>query len=56
MIDHSLGYIEAEKRIVTAQREDHVQLDLTGLSLTQLPASLGKLTQLQVLGLNNNGL
>ena len=50
------GYREAERRIEAARRSGETALDLSGLKLTALPESLGQLTQLQGLFLDNNWL
>jgi internalin A len=47
---------EAERRIAEARRQNAIELDLTGLGLTEMPAALGELRQLQVLSLRNNEL
>ena len=43
------AYRQAEERIEHARREKATELDLSSLGLTELPDSLGQLTQLQSL-------
>ena len=55
------AYLKAEKKIEAAQRSGATELDLNGwespsLRLTELPESLGQLTQLQSLNLSGNRL
>ncbi len=47
---------EAERRIAEARRTNATELDLSGLSLTEVPAALFELQQLQILLLANNQL
>jgi Leucine-rich repeat (LRR) protein len=53
---HGLAYIIAENKIEAARRSRETELDLSGMKLTELPESLGQLTQLQSLNLSNNRL
>src|ERR1039458_3534530 len=46
----------AEKRIEAAGKSNASSLDLSGLGLTELPASIGQLTQLQQLNVSQNRL
>jgi len=50
------AYREAEQRIEEARRAGATVLDLHGMELTELPALLSQLTQLQSLDLNSNQL
>jgi len=50
------AYYEAEKKIREARRSGAKELDLIGMKLTELPESLGQLTQLQSLDLSYNQL
>jgi Leucine-rich repeat (LRR) protein len=47
-------YREAEEKIEEARRSDATALDLSGMGLTEVPESLGQLTQLQLLNLSGN--
>jgi internalin A len=47
---------EAERRIAEARRQHATELDLSHLRLTEVPAALGQLQQLQKLHLRNNQL
>jgi internalin A len=47
---------EAERRIAEARRENATKLSLSGLGLTEVPATLGELRLLQALWLDNNQL
>jgi internalin A len=47
---------EAQKRINVALKKGATELDLSGLGLTSLPESLGKLTQLTILDVSDNEL
>ena len=47
---------QAEERIEQARRDRDTELDLSRLRLTELPDSLGQLTQLQTLDVSNNQL
>jgi Leucine-rich repeat (LRR) protein len=49
-------YQEAERRIEAARQENTIQLDLSGLWLTELPETIASLTQLQTLNLSGNQL
>src|SRR4051812_16734426 len=53
---HDQAYRTAEERIEQARQQDAKKLDLSDLNLTELPESLGQLTQLQYLYLQNNRL
>lgn len=46
----------AEERIEIARRTNATELDLSGLGLTELPSSIGKLTELERLYASNNKL
>jgi internalin A len=50
------AYQKAEQRIAEARRTGARELNLSGLELTELPESLGQLTQLQTLDVSNNQL
>ena len=50
------AYREAEKKIEAARRKGATELDLSEMKLTELPESLGQLTQLQSLNLSHNQL
>lgn len=50
------AYREAEEKIEEARRSGATQLDLSEMELTELPESLGHLTQLQMLHINRNQL
>jgi len=50
------AYREAEKKIEAALKTGTTELDLNGMKLTELPESIGQLTQLQLLNLSNNQL
>jgi internalin A len=50
------AYREAEKKIEAARRSRATVLDLSYMSLTKLPESLGQLTQLESLSLEDNRL
>ena len=50
------AYQEAEQRIEQARREGATELGLRRMELTELPESLGELTQLQTLDLSGNQL
>ena len=50
------AYRQAEERIERARREKATTLDLSGIRLTELPNSLGQLTQLQSLDVSGNQL
>ena len=50
------AYKEAEKKIAEALKSGATKLDLSGMELTELPESIGQLTQLQTLNLRNNQL
>jgi len=50
------AYLEAKKRIEEARRSGARKLSLSGMGITELPAKLGQLTQLQILDLAHNGL
>jgi internalin A len=54
--DMSDPMAEAERRIAEARRQNAINLDLSGLGLTEVPASLGELRQLQEISLHNNQL
>ena len=47
---------EAERRIAEARQQNATELNLSDLGLTEVPAALGQLQQLQVLSLFNNQL
>jgi GTPase SAR1 family protein len=53
---HDQAYHEAEKKIEAARRSGATNLDLSGMRHTELPKSLGQLTQLQLLNLAGNRL
>jgi Leucine-rich repeat (LRR) protein len=50
------AYRQAEKKIEEARRSGAKELHLVGMVLTELPESLGQLTQLQSLDLSQNEL
>jgi hypothetical protein len=50
------AYRKAEQKIEEARRSGVTELDLSGMELTELPESLGQLTQLQSLNIQRNGL
>lgn len=50
------AYQEAEKKIEAARKAQDKQLDLNRMGLSELPESLGQLTQLQLLYLSGNQL
>ena len=50
------AYREAEKKIEEARRSGATELDFSGMRLTELPESIGKLTKLQELYLTDNQL
>ncbi|MCI0551320.1 MAG: leucine-rich repeat domain-containing protein [Anaerolineae bacterium] len=50
------AYREAEKKIQQALKSDATTLSLSDMKLTELPESIGQLTQLQSLNLSNNQL
>ena len=50
------AYYEAEKQIEEARRSGANKLNLISMKLTELPESLGGLTQLQILNLSRNKL
>jgi Leucine-rich repeat (LRR) protein/GTPase SAR1 family protein len=50
------AYINAEKKIEEAQRLGATNLSLSGMEITELPESLGQLTQLKALDLRYNKL
>jgi len=50
------AYREAEKKIEEARQAGATRLDLSAMNLTELPESLGQLTQLQTLDLAGNQL
>ncbi|MBD2614514.1 hypothetical protein H6G94_25110 [Nostoc punctiforme FACHB-252] len=47
---------EVKQRIEKAQREGAIELDLSGMGLTEMPEAIASLTQLQVLDLSSNQL
>ncbi|MFG6101585.1 COR domain-containing protein [Leptothoe sp. EHU-05/26/07-4] len=49
------GYREAERRIEVARQEGATELDLSNLALTEVPESIGQLTQLDKLDLSGYG-
>jgi len=51
-----IAFREAEKRIEEARQSGATELDLSGFKLTELPESMGQLTQLRTLSLANNQL
>ena len=55
-MDSDKFYREAKKRIDQAWRTRAKELDLDGMELTELPESLGQLTQLRELNLSSNQL
>ena len=50
------AYRKAEQKIEAARRSRATKLDLSDMGLTELPESLGQLTQLQSLNLTDNQL
>jgi len=50
------AFEEAKQQIDQARRDGATELSLSGMKLTELPESLGQLTQLQTLTLNGNQL
>lgn len=50
------AFKKAKRKIDQAQRDGATELSLVGMRLTQLPESLGQLTQLQSLVLSYNQL
>ncbi|MGF1519862.1 MAG: COR domain-containing protein [Nodosilinea sp.] len=50
------AYQEAERRIEVARQEGAIELDLSGLGLTELPEAIASLTQLQSFNLSRNQL
>lgn len=50
------NYFEAQRRIQVAQETQASELDLSGLSLTQVPTAIMQLTKLQKLNLSGNRL
>jgi hypothetical protein len=56
MMARDEAYKKAEQKIEAARRSRAIVLDLGGMKLTELPESLGQLTQLQALFLYNNQL
>ncbi|MBE9210815.1 leucine-rich repeat domain-containing protein [Nostoc sp. LEGE 06077] len=50
------AYREAEQRIEQARRKGAVELDLSGMGLTELPEEIASVTQLQTLNLSRNQL
>ncbi len=53
---HDAAFRKAEKEIAEARRTGATKLHLSRMRLTELPESLGQLTQLQTLHLNSNQL
>jgi len=53
---HDEAYLEAEKKIEKVMQSGAIELDLGSIELTELPGSLGKLTQLTKLNLSHNKL
>src|SRR5438128_12284109 len=53
---HGKAYRNAEEKIEKARRSVATELDLSRMGLTELPESLGQLTQLQSLILSGNRL
>lgn len=53
---HAGAFAEAARRIEEARRGRHTHISLSGLSLTRIPETLWKLTELQKLSLNGNRL
>ncbi|MBE0680290.1 MAG: hypothetical protein IH589_00110, partial [Anaerolineales bacterium] len=51
---HDEAYYKAEKEIQEAQKSGATELDLSGMELTELPESIGDLTQLHKLNLGRN--
>ncbi|MFN8413766.1 MAG: COR domain-containing protein [Anaerolineales bacterium] len=51
---HDQAYLQAEKKIEEALKSGATKLNLSDMSLTELPESIGELTQLQVLNLGHN--
>ncbi|RIK29270.1 MAG: hypothetical protein DCC56_13010 [Anaerolineae bacterium] len=51
---HDPAYLQAEKKIEEALQSGATGLDLRSMELTELPESIGKLTQLQKLDLGHN--
>ena len=50
------AYKQAEQKIQQALQSGATELDLSGMKLTELPESIGQLTQLQTLNLFRNQL
>ncbi|MBF2095391.1 MAG: leucine-rich repeat domain-containing protein, partial [Synechococcales cyanobacterium K44_A2020_017] len=50
------AYRVAEQCIETARQENAINLDLSGLDLTELPEAIASLTQLKLLHLSRNQL
>jgi internalin A len=50
------AYLAAEKKIQQALQSGATELDLSSMKLTELPESIGQLTQLQILRLHRNQL
>jgi internalin A len=53
---HDQAYDPAERIIENIRRLGIQELDLSGMRLTELPESIGQLTQLQRLNLSHNKL